>query len=330
MDKKESDFMKKIILLSLTILLMACSPAPVNDQEPIDFTLVEGSGGTALSVVAGAIAGAVETSYPGSTVTTLLGRPDDNPLRVSSKQVDFGLSSNNAIKMYFDGGLGVKNDNLRVIATFNASTLQFAIHKRFNITSFEQLVSQKPKIRIRLTGPETQLGILFDQMLAYYGETRESMSAAGVEFVSVEQAAISEMVNSGALDGYFTTSSQPAKVVSETFASGNLVFMTYSNELLNAMKSLHGHLVAPIKKEAYSFLNEDVMSFATYTMLFTHKDVDDEIVRKVVKAIVDNIDLVSSSMADLNGITPEYYLLGVNIPLHPAAEAYYKEIGILD
>lgn len=322
--------MRKLVLIGLSCFLFACAPTPSNDQEPIDFTLVEGSGGTALSVVAGAIAGAVETSYPGSTVTTLLGRPDDNPLRVASKQVDFGLSSSTALKMYYEGSIGIKNDNLRVIATFNPSTLQFAIHKRFNITSFEQLVTQKPKIRIRLTGPETQLGQLFDQMLAYYGETRESMSAGGVEFLSVEQAAISEMVNSGALDGYFTTSSLPAKVVSETFASGNLVFMTYPTDLLNAMNSQHGHIISNIKKEAYNFLSEDVASFATYTMLFTHKDVEDEVVRKVVKALVDNIDLVRSSMADLNGIDPEYYLVGITIPLHPAAEAYYKEIGILD
>jgi uncharacterized protein len=322
--------MKRIVLFSLSLLLLACAPTSTIDQESIDFTLVEGSGGTALSVVAGAIASAVETSYPGSTVTTLLGRPDDNPLRVSSKQVDFGLSSTTALKMNFDGNLGVRNDNLRVVATFNPSTVQFAIHKRFNITSFEQFVAQKPKIRIRLNGPETQLGILFDQMLAYYGENRESMSAAGVEFISVEQAAMAEMVNSGALDGYFTTSSLPAKVVSETFASGNLVFMQYPSDLLTAMNTQHDHLITVIKKETYNFLEEDVASFATYTMLFTQKDMADDIVRKVVKALVDNIDLVSSSMADLNGITPEYYLLGVNIPLHPAAEAYYKEIGILD
>lgn len=318
----------KLIIISL-IILSGCTPTS-NNQDPIDFTLVEGSGGTALSVVASGIASAVELSYPGSTVTTLLGRPDDNPIRVASKQVDFGLSSTTALLLNFRGDFGIVNDNLRVIATFNPSVVQFAISKKFNITSFEQLVTQKPKTRIRVSPPSTQLGILFDQMLAFYGETRETMSSAGVEFVDIESAVISEMVNSGSLDGYFATSSLPAKLVTETFASGNMRLITYSKQLLEAMSTQHGHIVSIINKEAYSFLDNDVDSFATYTMLFTHKDVSDEVVTKVVTALVENIDILRSTMADLKDITPEYYLKGVNIPLHPAAEKYYKSIGILE
>jgi uncharacterized protein len=328
--------MRKILLdsaLSVVILLVLAGcvfqqkPPEVND-EPIQISLIEGSGGTAYSILANGIAYAVESSYPDSIVSIALGAPSDNPIRVNNYSADFALSSSASAYNSFHGINNFSHSpNIRVVATFNRSVVQFAISEKFGITTFEQFVNQKPKVRLRVPSG-TSVGIIFDQMIAEYSLTRADLEAAGMEFLDVDQSSIAEMISQGYLDGYFTSSSVPASLITQTFSSSKMELISFNSSLIDAMSAKHGYVKSLIKKSSYSFLSEDVPSIATFVLLIANDKVPDDIVYKLSKALNENLDYIKSIMADLSEFESKSYVESFNIPIHPGARKYYEEIKI--
>jgi len=51
---------------------------------------------------------------------------------------------------------------------------------------------------------------------------------------------------------------------------------------------------------------------------------------KVTKAICENLDYISSVHSSLEGISLESLIVDMGMPLHPGAEKYYREIGLID
>jgi uncharacterized protein len=320
-------------LLSIIIVLMlgGCvflSEPPKVSDDPIQISLIEGSGGTAYSILANGIAYSVETSYPDSIVSIVLGNPSDNPIRVNNYSADFALTSSASAFNSYKGINGFPlSTNIRVVATFNKSVLQFAINNKHGVKTFDEFITQKPKVRLRVP-LGSSIGVMFDQMLAEYNLTRADLEAAGMEFLDVEQSSIAEMISQGYLDGYFTSSSVPASLITQTFSGTSMELISFSPQLLQSMNTKHGYTKSTIQKSAYSFLTADVPSLATHVLLIANDKVSDEVVYKLSKALNENLDYIRTIMADLREFESKSYVESFNIPAHPGATKYYEEIGI--
>ncbi len=79
--------------------------------------------------------------------------------------------------------------------------------------------------------------------------------------------------------------------------------------------------------------NVDVLDFSGWLM-FCHKDLPNDRARDVVMSLIEQGPSISASfsqpMAGLTGpIDPKVLCRDTYMPLHPGAEAYYKELGAL-
>jgi len=79
----------------------------------------------------------------------------------------------------------------------------------------------------------------------------------------------------------------------------------------------------------YNGIDEDVFTVASPALLSTREDISDDVVYEVVKAIFEHLDVLVDTHAQGKNIKLETALNGMSIPLHPGAEKYYKEMGIL-
>ncbi len=76
---------------------------------------------------------------------------------------------------------------------------------------------------------------------------------------------------------------------------------------------------------------EDVSTFGVAATFVTSANVDEEIVYQLVKAVFENFD-------DFKKLHPAFAVLtkegmvrnALTAPLHPGAERYYKEAGLLE
>ena len=68
---------------------------------------------------------------------------------------------------------------------------------------------------------------------------------------------------------------------------------------------------------------------AVSNYLVTHSDVSEELAYQMTKQLFENVeDLVSSHQA-ASQISLEHALDGMPVPLHPGAERFYREQGLI-
>ena len=70
-----------------------------------------------------------------------------------------------------------------------------------------------------------------------------------------------------------------------------------------------------------------IMGFAGAT--WAHAGVSDEIVYKFLKNLIDHKEDFYSIHAAAKEVTLQNALTGLSVPLHPGAEKYFKEMGII-
>lgn len=86
---------------------------------------------------------------------------------------------------------------------------------------------------------------------------------------------------------------------------------------------------AVIPANTYNGQTADVPTVVTGNALATHAGLPDEAAYQMTKLMFENLDRLKASHAAAGNIKPETALEGLSIPLHPGAERYYREIGLI-
>ena len=84
-----------------------------------------------------------------------------------------------------------------------------------------------------------------------------------------------------------------------------------------------------IPANTYEGQTKDVQSIAIQNFLVTHEGVSADTVYKMTKALWGNLDAIAAAHASGKTIKRENALKGMPLPLHPGAEKYYREVGLL-
>lgn len=84
-----------------------------------------------------------------------------------------------------------------------------------------------------------------------------------------------------------------------------------------------------VPAKTYEGQNASVQTAYVQNFLVTHEGVPADVVYKMTKGLWENLDQLTASHAAAKSIKKEGALLGMPVPLHPGAEKYYREIGLL-
>jgi TRAP transporter TAXI family solute receptor len=86
-------------------------------------------------------------------------------------------------------------------------------------------------------------------------------------------------------------------------------------------------MVIPAK--TYEGQDQDVPTAAVQNFLVTHEGVPTEVVYQMTKAMFTNLPTLAAAHSAAKAISLQNATKGLPIPLHPGAEKYYREAGIL-
>ncbi len=88
--------------------------------------------------------------------------------------------------------------------------------------------------------------------------------------------------------------------------------------------------VIPVKAHYPGATNSgDVNTFGVKATLCTSADVSDEVVYAIVKEVFDNLEDFKNLHPAYSVLTKENMLEGLSAPLHPGAQKYFKEVGLI-
>ena len=86
---------------------------------------------------------------------------------------------------------------------------------------------------------------------------------------------------------------------------------------------------AVIPANTYSGQTVDVPTAAIPNFLVTQSGVSDELAYQMTKALYENLDTLNAAHNAAKVIKRENAIKGMPIPLHPGAERYYREVGLI-
>ena len=211
----------------------------------------------------------------------------------------------------------------------------FAVRPETGIERFEDIAIKKPKLKIMMRGAlDHTLHHMFDDVAAAAGFSRDDIAAWGGEVQKKGSVpwphtpAFKALIN-GEVDALFDEAAH--SWVPQALDHG-IRILSLSEATVQKLEAM-GYRRAILPKSAYPKLQADVLSidFSGWTV-FVRADADDKMVEQICAGIEarkmqvpweEPGDLPVERMAKEGIDTPQV------VPLHPAAERYWKSRGFL-
>lgn len=169
-----------------------------------------------------------------------------------------------------------------------------------------------------------------------YNECENHFTTVGMKFpedIKAELIAFgpaADMLQNGTLDGAWIMSGAPAAAVSQALTS-NCQLVEIDDQTLAALQAKYPwYAKYTIPAKTYPNQDKDIQTSAIKMVMFCRHDLSEDTVYKLTKSFWEHIDELGKAQKNLQGLKPADAVKDIaNLPLHPGAEKYYKEIGVL-
>jgi TRAP transporter TAXI family solute receptor len=214
-------------------------------------------------------------------------------------------------------------EKVRAIANLYPESIHLVARADSGIKSVSDLKGKKVSL------DEPGSGTLVDArlILEAYGLTEDDVEA---EFLKPNQAA--DLMRDGNMDAFFFVGGFPAGAITELATGLDITLVPISGAeaegLLGEYQFFAKHVVPG---GTYQGIDADTETVSVGAQWITSSDQKDDLIYEITKALWNKNTraLLDSGHAKGKSITLETALDGVGIPLHPGAERYYKEAGVL-
>jgi TRAP transporter TAXI family solute receptor len=290
-----------------------------------------GTGGTYFPVggmIANAISEASGTGVKGLVATAVASNGSlANINAIGAGQFEAGLTQAD-VAYWAWSGTGLfegrpKVDSIRFVANLYPESVQIVVKRGSGIRSVADLKGK----RVSLDEPGS--GTLIDAriVLAAYGLTDRDLKP---EYLKMGPAA--DRMRDGALDAFFTVGGWPTGAIAELASSqGGIDLLPVDGDAAQRLLRQYSFFSADvIPADAYKG-SAETKTIAVGAQLVTSAKLADALVHDITKALWNDATrkMLDAGHAKGKLIRKETAVDGAGIPLHPGAERFYREAGIL-
>jgi len=314
---------KVIILLSLVICLFAFTG--ICFSQDYMFTVgTAGAGGT-FNYIGSALSNFISQKIDNiemRAVTSLGGMANIRLLK--DGDVDFALGIGLSLMQAYEGEEPWEEPqkNLRAITRLHASTIHFVVPKDSGIKSFEDLRGKKGNLSV--AGATDDI---------YFRDIMEFVDV-DVDEVPVQHLGYPagvDLLRDGHIDWIECAGTPPESNVMTIASIRDIDILDIGGEFREKiLKKFPYYSPATIPAGIYKGVDRDVETIEPTAVLFCDESQSEDVVYEITKCIFENIDEVRKLHAGLNLLSLDNATKGVGIPLHPGAEKYYREVGVIN
>ncbi|TJZ92003.1 TAXI family TRAP transporter solute-binding subunit [Paracoccus gahaiensis] len=209
---------------------------------------------------------------------------------------------------------------LRAIAAIYPNYIQIVADAAAGVSTLEDLRGKTLSVGAPASGTELNARAIF----AAAGMSYDDL--AKVEYLPYAESA--ELIKNRQLEATLQSSGLGVAFIQDLSATHDITIVSIPEETVTAIGAPFAPAMIPAG--TYAGIDEDIPTAAIGNMLISHEGVSEETAYQMTKLMFDNVDRMRSSHGAAEGISPETALEGISIPLHPGAERYYREIGLIE
>jgi len=219
-----------------------------------------------------------------------------------------------------DVGFPNKLDKLRGISAAYNNYVQIVASADSGIKTITDLKGKRLSVGAAKSGTELN--------------ARAVLKAAGLEYkdlAKVEYLGFSESVElmkNRQLDATLQSAGLGVASIRDLSAAIKIVLVPVPASVV-AKVGDPAYQASVIPANTYAGQTADVEAVAIPNFLVSHTGVSNDIAYRMTKALYDNIDTLYASHNAISVMKRENALKGMPVPLHPGAERYYREVGLI-
>ena len=249
-----------------------------------------------------------------------------NARNVADGRLDSALVQANVLARAFEGEGEFKNEqarsNLRVIANLYPEAVHLVVARGLGIEKVADLKGRRVSIGPKGSGTRADAR----QILKAYGLTPRT-----VDLVEEGASRSAQMILSGELDAFFLVTGAPARSIADLTARDAVDLLSIEGAPADNLRLDYPFLTS---REITAGTYRDIPAVRTLSvgaLWVVSAQADDQLIYDITRALFDpaNSKILRSAHAKGHFISLETAVTGVPILLHPGAERFYIEAGIL-
>ncbi|PAU52225.1 TAXI family TRAP transporter solute-binding subunit [Pseudomonas indica] len=219
-----------------------------------------------------------------------------------------------------DAGFKAPLKKLLAIGSTYPNYIQIVASKESGIKTLADLKGKRISVGAPKSGTELNARAIFKAA----GLSYEDMGK--VEFLPYAESV--ELIKNRQLDATLQSSGLGMAAIRDLAATMPISFVAIPQDVVGKIDNA-AYQAAVIPAKTYDGQEEDVPTVAIQNILVTHEGVSDDVAYKMTKLMFDNLDRLATSHSAAKDIKLEAATQNLPIPLHPGAERFYKEAGVL-
>jgi hypothetical protein len=245
-----------------------------------------------------------------------------NLLEAGRGEVAFTLgdSLNEAWKGNEEAGFKKPLKKLRTIAAIYPNYIQIVAAADSGIRTLADLKGKRISVGAPKSGTELNARDIFRGAGMTYKDFGK------VEYLPFGESV--ELMKNRQLDATLISAGLGVAAIRDLATSVKIVIVPIPPETVAKIGEA-AYLPGTIPAKTYENQNDAVPSVAVQNFLVTHEGVSADTVYTMTKAMFDNLDQLHAAHAAAKAIKKEDAAKGSPVPLHPGAEKYYREVGLL-
>ncbi len=215
-------------------------------------------------------------------------------------------------------------EELRAVFSVHPEPFTVVARAGAGIETFEDLQGKRVNVGNPGSGQRGTMEVLMAEM----GWSMDDFAVAS-ELQAAEQ---SQALCDNNIDAMVYTVGHPSGSIQEATTACDSVLVEVSNEATAALIEANPfYRQATIPGGMYRGTDGDTTTFGVGATFVTSSNVSDDVVYEVVSAVFENIDQFRSLHPAFANLDPaEMANDGLSAPLHPGAERYFREAGLIE